>query len=380
MESAREIQDPITDLLARGAHLLMAGLHRQALPNFAQAWSLAQREHADLANRAAWEAARVLIHLHEPVAASEWFGRMTAPPLATAGWHASSLPTAPAERTAPPQDIGARLQSEQVNALPILEVRNLGHFQISRGGGVLPRCGARKSVSLFRYLLTRRNRAAQKDTLQDLFWPDADMQRAGHSLHVAINVLRRYLDPPDGSYLAFEHGHYAIAAEAPIVDDCYLFEQLCDEGEEYQRRREFGPAKAAFARALGCYHGDYYLEAPDLAWALPEHERLLAKYLATLDHLGQVLMVEQLYESAIECYRNLLRRDCYREDAHGQLMRCYVLTGRRGAAVRQFNECAALLKSDLGLEPMPELQELYRAITHPQAVQDSNLTREVRLA
>jgi DNA-binding SARP family transcriptional activator len=36
--------------------------------------------------------------------------------------------------------------------------------------------------------------------------------------------------------------------------------------------------------------------------------------------------------------------------------------GRRGAAVQQYERCAALLAAELSLEPMPEIQDLYRLI------------------
>jgi DNA-binding SARP family transcriptional activator len=75
-----------------------------------------------------------------------------------------------------------------------------------------------------------------------------------------------------------------------------------------------------------------------------------------------VLIAQGLFEQAIECYQRLLERDSYREDAHGQLMRCYMQLGRRGAAVQQYERCAALLAAELDLEPMPEIQDLYRLI------------------
>jgi DNA-binding SARP family transcriptional activator len=43
-------------------------------------------------------------------------------------------------------------------------------------------------------------------------------------------------------------------------------------------------------------------------------------------------------------------------------MRCYIQLGRRGAAVQQYERCAALLAAELDLEPMPEIQDLYRLI------------------
>ena len=37
---------------------------------------------------------------------------------------------------------------------------------------------------------------------------------------------------------------------------------------------------------MACYCGDYYVSSQDLAWNIAERERLLARYLTVLDHLG----------------------------------------------------------------------------------------------
>lgn len=74
-------------------------------------------------------------------------------------------------------------------------------------------------------------------------------------------------------------------------------------------------------------------------------------------------MAHRQFEPAIECYQRLLERDGYREDAHCQLMRCYVQLGRRHDAPGQYRRCASILANDLGLEPVQEIQALYHEIS-----------------
>jgi LuxR family transcriptional regulator, maltose regulon positive regulatory protein len=228
---------------------------------------------------------------------------------------------------------------------------------------VLPICTAHKAIALFRYLLSRRHQAAHKEELLELLWPDASQRAATHSLHVAVSALRRYLDPPTGSYLLFEDGHYSIHPAAPVEDDVRHFEQCCEDAERYRRANEFIRAQQCYREAIGCYEGDYYVGEQDFTWAIAEQERLLTRYLTALDHLGQILIVRKHFEPAIECYRRLLERDGYREDAYCQLMRCYWQLGRRSEALRQYERCATILAKDLGLEPMEETRTLYQAIS-----------------
>jgi DNA-binding SARP family transcriptional activator len=267
------------------------------------------------------------------------------------------------------------------DGLPVLAVRNLGHFAIERDGVALPPCTARKALALFRYLLTQRHRAAPKETLMELLWPESTAREAMHSLHVAVSVLRRYLDPPvagasdrDGdamgvgveaaagaSYVRMEGGQYRLAGPAAITDDAARFEALAGAGERHWRAGAAAAAQAAYEEARACYQGDYYVDDPELAWMVAEQERLRARYLVVLDHLGQLLLEQGQVEVAADCYEEVLRRDEYREDAHAQLIQCYARLGRRRAALRQYDRCAAILR-ELGLAPLPQTQALYRAI------------------
>jgi DNA-binding SARP family transcriptional activator len=121
-------------------------------------------------------------------------------------------------------------------------------------------------------------------------------------------------------------------------------------------------AQQAYLAAIACYGGDYYVDDADLSCQLAERERLLATYLAALDQLGRIFMAQRLFEQAAECYRRLVERDEYREDAHMQVMRCYLELGRRSDALQQYEHCVAILRNDLGLDPMPGTRQLYEAI------------------
>jgi DNA-binding SARP family transcriptional activator len=309
--------------------------------------------------------------------AIEWFDRVVAP-LARESqlWPAarqaleqlclnvvkcSTGPAATASYLPPPQPIHP--QAPPTSKLPALNVINLGRFQIVRAGTLLPGCRMHKSIALFRYLLTQRNRTVYKEELMELFWPNAQTRAAANSLHVAISILRRYIDPVEDTYLLFDDGHYMINPAAPVEDDCRCFQQHSAEAEQYCRKGDLLRAEQSYTAALAYYHGDYYMNNHDLAWAIAEREQLLTLYLSVLDHLGQIFIIQRRFEPAVECYQHLLERDNYREDAHYQLMQCYWQLGRRSDALRQYKRCAAILAKDLGLEPAQEIQTLYCLIS-----------------
>ena len=369
-----DIRGVAAELLRQSERAAAAGCLRQAQDLLAQVWAIASGHEPDLADTAAWNAAWLLVRTESYTEAAAWFGRVTAAPASDNQlWSATrqtmirlcldlARGTPDPAPPSPPATVTATPVAPAI--LPPLTVLSLGRFQLVRAGAVLPACKTRKAIAIFRNLLTRAHRAAHKDELAELFWPNAAPREALHSLHVAISALRRYLDPPAGSYLLFEAGYYRLNPAARIEDDSTRFRQLSDEGEHWWRAGDFERARQAYGDALACYQGDYYVDDADPISAVAERERLLARYLAVLDHLGQLSITQGRFEPAIECYRRLLERDGYREDAHGQLMRCYWQLGRRGEALRQYERCATILAGDLGLEPMPEIQALYRRIAN----------------
>jgi DNA-binding SARP family transcriptional activator len=68
------------------------------------------------------------------------------------------------------------------------------------------------------------------------------------------------------------------------------------------------------------------------------------------------------FEPAIAYSRRWLSMDPLHEPAHRQLMRLYARTGQHQAALRQYQECARRLLSELAVEPDAETSALYEAI------------------
>src|SRR5438477_312217 len=90
----------------------------------------------------------------------------------------------------------------------------------------------------------------------------------------------------------------------------------------------------------------------------------------------------RLHELALEALRRLMRHhvkagrldqavpiavrlvalDPLQEDQQRALMRLHLRQGRRAAALRQYQECVAVLQRELGVEPEPETKRLYLEI------------------
>src|SRR5262249_4710021 len=119
-------------------------------------------------------------------------------------------------------------------------------------------------------------------------------------------------------------------------------------------------------RAVRAYRGDFLEglvtgEDGFEAWLAAERERLRAVAILALDRLLERRSAMAAPTAARVAMR-LLALDPLREDVHRLLMRVYAGQGRRAAAIRQYERCAAVLGRDLGVGPEPETLELHRAL------------------
>lgn len=266
------------------------------------------------------------------------------------------------ERNIPPVVADPPLARLPDTNLPPLRITQFGRFKIIRGSAALLPCRARKAVALFRFLLNKPDYEAHRDELTALLWSEVDQREAGHSLHVAVSALRKYLDAAGSSYLHFEAGFYRINADAKLDLDVEAFRQSLAEARRFQQSGALEQAIASFQQALSLYTGDFSIDGLDDIWALAERERWLIIYLQALEDLGGLHEQSGDDAAALGPYRALLERDGYREDIHARVMQCYWRIGRRHEAIRQFELCARKLRIDLGIEPMPALTHLLSRI------------------
>ena len=117
-------------------------------------------------------------------------------------------------------------------------------------------------------------------------------------------------------------------------------------------------------QGLGLYRGDL-LEGFYYDWVLAERECLRALYvrgrLRLLDHYA----ARADWEQAIECGREVLRFDPFRETVHRRLIELYAHNGEPAAARRQYHRLVQLLAEELQVAPAPETVAVWQALGQP---------------
>ena len=257
-----------------------------------------------------------------------------------------------------------------------LHLTLLGGFHARLQPGSAIALPTRKSQALLAYLALPLGRAHPRDKLAALLWGGIRDDSARASLRQALFAIRRAL----GDTAALQQDGDTLALRPGAVDvDATAFERLVREG-----------TPAALAQAGAVYQGDLLSgfavdEAPFEEWLLGERERL--RELA-LEALAKLLAHERKVdagEAAVQTALKLLALDPLQEPVHRALMRLYAEGGRRGAALRQYQQCVSVLARELGIEPERETKALYQEILrerphHRSAVGETEAPRVERPA
>ena len=225
----------------------------------------------------------------------------------------------------------------------------LGSFEVRPGSGSAALAPGKKIQALLAILGVRPGQSHTRDRLASLLWRDVPQDQARHSVRQALFSIRRMLSD---DVLTTLGETVALNSDAIAVDV-----------PEFERGAAI-PARESLEQAARLYRGELLeglrLREPAFEeWLGAERNRLRSLAIGVFDRLTQLWIDAGSLESAIESANRLVMLDATREASHRMLMRLYLDTGRRAAAVRQYEACERVLQRDLGVAPDAETRAMY---------------------
>jgi DNA-binding SARP family transcriptional activator len=245
-----------------------------------------------------------------------------------------------------------------------LDIYCLGPFRVYRNDQVVENWSSRKGLAVFKYLVTHGHSPVAKDVLMDIFWPEADPEAARRNLHQAIYALRQTLklDDQEIQYIQFENDCYHLNHQVEFWVDYKAFEEHVEAGQTFERKGLLEEAMAQYGIAEGLYQGDFMAEDLYDEWPQLPRENLRQSYFCIVFRLAEYYLARQEYAATIALSQRVLTMDNCQEQAYQNLMRCYVAQGQRHLAIRQYQFYVQTLKTELDLDPSPQIQALYQQI------------------
>jgi DNA-binding SARP family transcriptional activator len=231
-------------------------------------------------------------------------------------------------------------------------LRLLGSFEVRPASGSTTVAPGKKIQALLAVLGVRSGEPQSRDRLASMLWSHTGEEQARHSLRQAIFSIRQLV----AENLIKTSGDTISLNREVIAVDVTDFEQACAAATPH-----------ALERAIKFYRGnlleDFRMSEPPFEkWLVGERERLQRTAVTAFERVVQLRIDTDNNEAAIDSASRLVMIDPTREASHRMLMRLYLETGRRGAAIRQYQACERVLATELRVSPDTETRTLYESI------------------
>jgi predicted ATPase len=225
----------------------------------------------------------------------------------------------------------------------------------------------RKALALLAYLGVT-GKAHTREKLATLFWPEHDSSRAFAYLRRTLWEINQMLGE---GWVEADRATVALTGEVRL--DVHDFEQRATWGNADPCERLPQLAEAAALYTDDFLAGFNLKDAPDFdEWATFQAESLRRTLAAALEALTRCHTARDP-ETAVPYARRWLALDTLNEAAHRALMRAYWRAGQPSAAQRQYDDCARVLKSELGVVPAAETRMLLEEIKRGAPTGDARL-------
>ncbi|MDQ6692873.1 MAG: tetratricopeptide repeat protein [Chloroflexota bacterium] len=263
-----------------------------------------------------------------------------------------------------------------------LSLSFLGPFQTNLDSSSAKGFESDRVRALLAYLVMEAGRPHRRDALAALLWPEQRQELALKNLRHILYKLRQVLDgtgddeagtTPESTqspYLVVTTQTVQFDATGDFQLDVDEFTRLVEAPRTHQHRRlgVCGSCNLKMAHAVRLYRGEF-LEGFGLAdstefdeWLLLTREALHQKAVYALTHLAAYSQARSDYQQAESYARKQLELEPWNEDAHRHLVHLLWMTGQRSAAIAQYQACRRVLAEELGIEPSPETDALYKLV------------------
>jgi DNA-binding SARP family transcriptional activator len=222
----------------------------------------------------------------------------------------------------------------------------------------------RRAFQVFAYLASSPGFEATRDELVEAVWCDEDEAAVAKNLHPTLSYVRRTLEgdgetavPP----VVLRRGVYRLNPRLAWNVDVVELARRAEEGRRRLGEGQPEQALSLWQGAWALYRGPFLAgwEAP---WIAARRDRFAALHLDLLSSLGEVCERFDRLTEAMDAYRAALIEDPLQERVHLALMRIYARQGRRDLVRRQYERLTALLREDLGVEPLTETTDAYQRL------------------
>lgn len=238
----------------------------------------------------------------------------------------------------------------------------LGGLELRSGGQVvLDRAWPRSRAKALLKLVALAGQI-HRDRVVDTLWPDLDAQAGAANLRKNLHHLRTAMARHGIDEALITIRDDVLELGRHVVVDVIEFHALAQAAVDQEDPE-------ALASALAVYRGELLPEDLYEEWTVVPRRALQQPRRQLLVESARRLEAAGDRDLAAQRLGAVLESDPFDEEVHRALIRLHLASGRRHRALRQFQDCARLLRGELGIEPSAETLALRdAALASPTAV------------
>ena len=261
-----------------------------------------------------------------------------------------------------------------------LEISLLGSFKVLYDGkDITNSLRTRKERALLAYLAEESTRSHSREAIAEFFWPDRPENYARMNLRQALLGLRKSFNTEETSVPVLqitEESAQVIGKNLLLDTHTFINHIQFTKSHPHDHLHTCQECIQHLEKAAELYHGGFLEDfiISDLIsfqeWIVFHRERYFRSMLETLQSLSKIYALQVNYDQAYKYAWRYAYQAPLEENAHRLLMRILTLSGRRNAALQQYQLCKALVEKELGIEPSAETQQLYTYIKSGLPIED----------
>ncbi|MBN1148339.1 MAG: diguanylate cyclase [Anaerolineales bacterium] len=272
-----------------------------------------------------------------------------------------------------------------------LSIYLLGAFQVRlKEQFVTSSLRTEKERLLLAYLAMERQRSHSRESLAELLWPERPEGVARTNLRQALLGVRRTIGDrvATSPFLQLSEGAIQFNPPYPYWIDTSAF-LACFQEVQSHNHASLDTCEACmncYQEAVSLYRGDFLsdftsFDNPPLnEWVIFQREQFFRYLMTALQNLTAFYQARSDFDTAFSFARQQVKLAPVEESAHRQLMSLLAASGRRSAALEQYQTCREILWEELGVEPSRETEQIYERIKQGlplEATPTASLTRAV---
>ncbi|SDH42351.1 BTAD domain-containing putative transcriptional regulator [Pseudonocardia oroxyli] len=262
----------------------------------------------------------------------------------------------------------------------------LGSIELRAAGEAVALGGVHQRATLG-HLLLNANRTVATSRLVEALWGDAPPPTARKMLQNAVSGLRQRIAEAEraestvgaGAGVGVEvltraPGYLLRVPETHV--DLLRFQALCERGRTKLAEGDWAEAAQALRDGLALWRGPAFADLAEAGMDWPELVALGKARLSAFEDRVEAELALGRHQEMLPELEAACEADPARERLCGLLMLALYRSGRQTDALDVARRARSALRTEYGLDPGPELQELERAILH----HDDALARPVEQA